>query len=111
MKERLKKCLMLVLTVAPIAASAQLAPQIMNVTARQTTSLDGQWKTIVDPFENGYYDYRLNPYDGGYAQHGQRATDRRSHGEGGGAAGSHDGQRPAGRLSGHHQLQRVCGMV
>lgn len=47
---------------------AQQAPQIMNINARQVTSLDGQWKTIVDPFENGYYDYRLKPYDGGYAQ-------------------------------------------
>lgn len=42
--------------------------QIMNVSGRNVTSLDGQWKTIVDPFENGYYDYRLKPYDGGYAQ-------------------------------------------
>lgn len=32
------------------------------------TSLDGMWRNIVDPFENGYYDYRLNPTDGGYAQ-------------------------------------------
>lgn len=47
---------------------AQESLQIMNVASRNTTSLDGQWKTIVDPFENGYYDYRLRPYDGGYAQ-------------------------------------------
>ena len=40
-------------------AFAQQAPSIMNIGSRQTTSLDGQWKTIVDPFENGYYDYRL----------------------------------------------------
>lgn len=37
------------------------APQIINVEARQTTSLDGVWKSIVDPYENGYYDYRLKP--------------------------------------------------
>ena len=42
--------------------------QIMNVSGRNVTSLDDQGKTIVDPFENGYYDYRLKPYDGGYAQ-------------------------------------------
>lgn len=47
---------------------AQKAPLIMNISGRDITSLDGQWKTIVDPFENGYYDYRLRPYDGGYAQ-------------------------------------------
>ena len=48
--------------------SAQGSANISNVSARETTSLDGQWKSIVDPFENGYYDYRLNPTDGGYAQ-------------------------------------------
>ena len=37
------------------------APQIINVEARQTVSLDGLWKTIVDPYENGYYDYRRAP--------------------------------------------------
>jgi len=38
-----------------------LAPQIMNVQGRQTTCLNGEWKMIVDQYENGYYDYRLNP--------------------------------------------------
>lgn len=51
-----------------IQAFAQQVPQIVNVNGRKSISLDGQWKTIVDPFENGYYDYRLQPYDGGYAQ-------------------------------------------
>ncbi len=45
---------------------AQVSPQIINVDGRQTQSLDGLWKTIVDPFENGYYDYRRMPYKGGY---------------------------------------------
>jgi len=52
----------------PASAMAQQTPQITNVINRNTTSLDGLWKTIVDPFENGYYDYRLKPYDGGFAQ-------------------------------------------
>lgn len=52
----------------PSFVVAQDNIQIMNVSNRDVTSLDGQWKTIVDPFENGYYDYRLKPYDGGYAQ-------------------------------------------
>jgi beta-glucuronidase len=26
-------------------------------------SLNGEWKYIVDPYETGYYDYRLNPRD------------------------------------------------
>ena len=43
------------------SASAQELPQITNITARECTSLDGAWKTIVDQYETGYYDYRRNP--------------------------------------------------
>ncbi|HUE01774.1 MAG TPA: glycoside hydrolase family 2 TIM barrel-domain containing protein [Bryobacteraceae bacterium] len=39
---------------------------IMNPGARHTMSLDGKWRTIVDPYENGYYDYRLQPSREGY---------------------------------------------
>ncbi len=45
---------------------AQTTPQIINVDGRSTISLDGLWKTIVDPFENGYYDYRRMPLKNGY---------------------------------------------
>ena len=38
------------------------APQIVNVYGRETVSLDGLWKTIVDPYENGYYNYRMDPH-------------------------------------------------
>ncbi len=48
-------------------AMAQQAPLINNIAARETTSLNGEWKSLVDPFENGYYDYRLEPYKG-YSQ-------------------------------------------
>lgn len=60
--------LSVILGMTGVSSIAQEAPLITNISARKTTSLDGQWKTIVDPFENGYYDYRLQPYDGGYAQ-------------------------------------------
>lgn len=36
---------------------------MINVDNRQTTSLNGKWKVIVDPYENGYYDYRYLPFD------------------------------------------------
>jgi beta-glucuronidase len=36
---------------------------LTNVAHRQTTSLDGAWHYIVDPYETGYYDYRRRPYD------------------------------------------------
>ena len=48
--------------VLPAAAGEEApAPQIVNVADRETTSLDGLWKAIVDPYENGYYDYRRKP--------------------------------------------------
>ena len=39
------------------------APAITNVTARASVSLNGDWRAIVDPYDNGYLDYRLQPYD------------------------------------------------
>ena len=46
---------------AAYAGENSPAPQIVNVFGRQTVSLDGLWKTIVDPYENGYYNYRMQP--------------------------------------------------
>lgn len=40
---------------------AQAAPLIENVSARQTTSLDGSWQAIVDPYDVGDLDYRAQP--------------------------------------------------
>ena len=58
-----------VLALCALAASAVVPePLITNLPARHTVSLDGKWRSIVDPFENGYYDYRLNPSDLLYAQ-------------------------------------------
>lgn len=38
-----------------------LFPQITNVQGRNIICLDGQWKAIVDQYENGYYNYRMKP--------------------------------------------------
>jgi beta-glucuronidase len=46
--------------------SAQPPGLIANTEGRQTTSLDGQWRTIIDPYEAGYYDYRYQPSANGY---------------------------------------------
>ncbi len=37
--------------------------QITNVDNRVTTSLNGEWKYLIDPYENGFYNYRLQPFD------------------------------------------------
>jgi len=44
------------------------APLIGNISHRQTVSLDGSWRIIVDPYNTGYYDYRLKPRSDGYFQ-------------------------------------------
>ncbi|GJM64112.1 glycoside hydrolase family 2 TIM barrel-domain containing protein [Persicobacter diffluens] len=39
------------------------SPLIQNVYNREALSLNGDWNYIVDPYENGYYDYRRIPFD------------------------------------------------
>jgi beta-glucuronidase len=48
------------------ASHAQQTPLITNVAGRTTTTLDGAWQSIVDPYENGYYDYRYQPRADGF---------------------------------------------
>ena len=36
---------------------------IQNVYNRNSTSLNGNWHYIIDPYENGYYNYRYEPFD------------------------------------------------
>jgi len=59
--------LMLVLLACISALSLVKADTILNnVYARHTQSLNGSWNSIVDPFDNGYYDYRLNVSNNGF---------------------------------------------
>lgn len=46
------------------ATSAHAVQMIGNVINRNTTSLNGKWNIIIDPYDNGYYDYRMqeNPW-------------------------------------------------
>lgn len=49
------------------AANAQVGPLIANISARQATSLDGEWRVIVDPYDFGYMDYHARPLTGNSA--------------------------------------------
>lgn len=51
----------LLLLVLPIIGFSQ--DLITNTFNRNTTSLNGEWNYIVDPYETGYYNYRYKPYD------------------------------------------------
>ena len=41
-------------------------PLIQNIEGRKTTSLDGNWRVIVDPYETGFYNYRLDEDANGF---------------------------------------------
>ena len=55
-----------VILILVIIMNARAQDLIINVDNRTTTSLNGQWNIIVDPFETGYYDYRYQPYKYGF---------------------------------------------
>src|SRR5256886_3373819 len=59
--------LIFLLAVIPCVRAQQI-DLIANSDGRKTISLDGQWRTIIDPYETGYYDYRYQPSANGYFQ-------------------------------------------
>ena len=59
---------MLLLCTCLSSTQAEVITQVANITARKTTSLNGQWNYIVDVQEEGYYDYRMNPTPWGFFQ-------------------------------------------
>lgn len=48
---------------AIVAVSSLKAQNNLQIYYRQTISLNGDWNLIVDPYENGYYNYRYEPFD------------------------------------------------
>ena len=59
----MKKILLAFFAATVVVAGARSETVIADVFARQTTSLNGQWHVIVDPYDTGYFDYRRQPYD------------------------------------------------
>ena len=53
---------------------AQSVSLLQNVDNRTALLLDGQWQTIVDPLENGYYNYRYQPLENGYFKNQKMAS-------------------------------------
>jgi len=45
------------------AAEAAPYPQLTNIYSRQVLPLCGEWKTMVDPYDNGYINYRHQRMD------------------------------------------------
>jgi beta-glucuronidase len=60
------KILFLTIIILTQMISAQTSPLIINTENRNTISLNGKWQTIIDPYEQGYYDYRYEPSKNGF---------------------------------------------
>ncbi len=61
----MKKPIFFLLLLFPFINRAQ-EPLIQNIYGRQHFDLDGSWNYIIDPFDNGFYDYRLNENPNGF---------------------------------------------
>ena len=59
----LKNIISILALTACISISFAQENLIVNTYNRSTTSLNGHWKYIVDPYENGYYNYRYEAFD------------------------------------------------
>ena len=57
----MRKTIILILFLLPIISFSQ--DLITNTLNRNTTTLNGTWHYIIDPYETGYYNYRYQPYD------------------------------------------------
>ena len=66
--------LWVVLLVCAAAAAQAQSSLITNVGGRHTLSLDGRWQTIIDPYENGFYDYRYQESPNGYFKNAKPKT-------------------------------------
>jgi len=44
-----------------VVGGGQVAPLITNISGRHSTSLDGPWHAIVDPYDTGAFDYHGRP--------------------------------------------------
>lgn len=66
----MKKILFIVLCIVTMKPNALHSQQdivlLQNALNRSEMNLDGEWKIIVDPLENGYYNHRYKPKDDGY---------------------------------------------
>ena len=46
-----------------VLSHAATSMDVLQTYTRDTVSLNGDWKVIVDPYENGFYNYRYKPFD------------------------------------------------
>lgn len=59
----MRKIFLFLLVIPRILYSQELITNIQN---RETISLNGEWSVIIDPYENGFYNYRYEENPWGY---------------------------------------------
>ena len=64
----MKNVLTALLIFTSIMSFSQSYPLISNIPNRIVTSLNGKWNCIIDPYENGFYDYRYEESESGFGQ-------------------------------------------
>jgi beta-glucuronidase len=62
MNPRIQSLLCFAVSCAALSLSAR-GENIPDLFLRESQSLNGEWRTIVDPYESGFYDYRWNQRD------------------------------------------------
>jgi beta-glucuronidase len=74
------KRFLLVFSAVMVVAATRVRSEVVvaDVFARQTTSLNGKWHVIVDPYDTGYFDYRRQPYDAATKVSGGFALDQQA---------------------------------
>ncbi|MGE5393767.1 MAG: sugar-binding domain-containing protein, partial [Candidatus Saccharibacteria bacterium] len=63
MKKNVFTSLLMLIMLANSSFLSAQEPQITNIGARTSMTLNGVWKYIVDPYQTGYYDYRRDVRD------------------------------------------------
>jgi beta-glucuronidase len=53
---------------------AQPTELITNIENRKIISLNGQWEILIDPYENGFYNYRYQEHTNGFFKNEKPAT-------------------------------------
>lgn len=76
----MKKLIMLWCVLIVMSNLIAQTSNIQNIQARKILSLNGRWNYTIDPYENGYYNYRHEPFDqtasakGGYYDNKKQST-------------------------------------
>src|ERR1017187_7962849 len=74
------KRFLLVFSAVMVVVATRVRSEVVvaDLFARQTTSLNGKWHVIVDPYDTGYFDYRRQPYDAATKVSGGFALDQQA---------------------------------